>query len=272
MSEQEFLDALPLLDRVVSFTCRRNGLFGAEAEEFESWVKLRIIESNYAVFARFEGRGSLQSYLAIVVLNLFRDYRISKWGKWRPSAMAKRLGTFAIQLESLISRDGLTVQEAVATVGSASADAPSGRELEELAAKLPVRVRRRELGEEGLDRTVATGSAEERTRSGELDAAARRVSEALERSVAALETQDRLILRLRFQEGLKIVDVARALGLDAKRLYPRIQGILVGVRADLQEAGVTWPQVAELLEWSGLDLTTPFEGAGGTRGDVSVSS
>jgi len=46
-----------------------------------------------ALLAKFEGRSSLRTFLTVVIQRLFLDHRISAWGKWRPSAEARRGGS-----------------------------------------------------------------------------------------------------------------------------------------------------------------------------------
>jgi len=46
--EEVFLENLPLLKRVIGFTCRRRGANADEAEEFEAWLMARMVESGGA--------------------------------------------------------------------------------------------------------------------------------------------------------------------------------------------------------------------------------
>ena len=83
--ERTFLDNLVTIDRVIAVITRRHSLSAAEAEEFASWARARLIDGNYAVLRKFGGRSSLATYLSVVIGNLFLDYRNSIWGRWRPS-------------------------------------------------------------------------------------------------------------------------------------------------------------------------------------------
>src|SRR2546425_7085049 len=111
--EALFLANLPVMDAAIRQVCRRHHLTAAEADDFASEVRLHFIERNYEPLRRFEGRSSLRSYLIVVVQHLFLDYRNRLWGKWRPSAEAKRQGPLAMLVERLVTRDGLTVEQAV---------------------------------------------------------------------------------------------------------------------------------------------------------------
>src|SRR5262249_3140353 len=114
--EALFLASLPVIDDITGQVCRRHRLNGAEADDFRSEVRLHFIERDYEVLRKFEGRSSLPTYVNVVIQRLLLDFRNRQWGKWRPSADAKRLGPNAILLERLVVRDGWTTAEALETM------------------------------------------------------------------------------------------------------------------------------------------------------------
>src|SRR5688500_3157528 len=119
MSPRELFETnLALIDRLLGAVCRRNGFPPDDSEEFGSWARLRLIDNDYAILGKWRGESSLPTYLTAVIVNLFRDYRIQIWGKWRPSAEARRLGPAAVQLEKLMGQDGRSFPEAVAVLRS----------------------------------------------------------------------------------------------------------------------------------------------------------
>ena len=113
---------LVLLGEVIRAVVRRGRLPPADAEDFSQGVQLKFLESGYEAFARFDGRSSLRTYLTTVVWRLLLDWRTAAYGKWRPSAVARRLGAQAVRLDRLLNRDGLTVDEAI-QVASRAPDA-----------------------------------------------------------------------------------------------------------------------------------------------------
>src|SRR5258707_733762 len=118
MDPQElFLSNLDAIDRAIGYVCHRNHLSPQDAEEFNSEVKTKLIEANYAVLRKFEGRSSFSTYMTTVIQRLYFQWRVQMWGKWRPSAEARRLGEKAITLERLLTRDGFTYREALETAG-----------------------------------------------------------------------------------------------------------------------------------------------------------
>ena len=140
--ETFFLDNLSLIDRVTAFVSRKYGLSGADAEDFASTVRLKLLEDDYAVLRKFENKCSLPTYLTIVISRHYLDQKIHEWGKWRPSMRARQGGDAAIYLERLVSRDGLGIAEASTIVRQKYTELDS-RALETLAASIVVRQPRR---------------------------------------------------------------------------------------------------------------------------------
>lgn len=61
----------------------------------------------------------------------------------------------------------------------------------------------------------------------------------LEQALAELEPEDRLLLRIRYEDGVSVPEMARALGVDSPFvLYRRLDKILRSLRARLSSMGV----------------------------------
>ena len=203
-------------------------------------MKLRLIEDDYAVFRKFEGRCALSTYLTVVVQRLLSDYRNHLWGKWRPSARSERLGPLAIRIETLISRDRHSPDEAFALLES-GADRLSRAEFDAIVSGIPERASRpRAVALEDVADTLSTSSESIETEAERSDRGtlANTVMAALREGLARLGVEDRAILRMHFGGGMKIAEVARSLHLDQKQLYRRIERICAALRHDLVAAGV----------------------------------
>lgn len=73
----------------------------------------------------------------------------------------------------------------------------------------------------------------------DLELRRRDLEEALEASLAQLEPGERLLLRLRFEDGLSVPEIARLRGESSPfRLYRLIDRLLAGLRRSLREAGI----------------------------------
>ena len=233
-----YLQHLQVIDRIASSLCRRHGIRGADAEDFASEVRLRLLEDDYVVIRKHRGDGSMTTFLTVVIGNLLRDYRIKMWGKWRPSAEAKRLGQTAVLLETAMYRDGFSFDDACALLERNDKLDIDRAQLRQIAKKLPVRAPRRIEGEEALADVAAVSQSDGRVLEAErLDHHAA-AQAAMTRWLATLASEDQLIIKLRFYEGLSVADVARALGLPQKPLYPRIARLLETLSDALRREGI----------------------------------
>jgi RNA polymerase sigma factor for flagellar operon FliA len=241
-----YVEHLDAINRIAESLCRRNGIRGADAEDFASEVRLKLLQDDYAVLRKHRGACSTTTFLTVVISNLFRDHRIKLWGKWRPSAEARRRGEAAVLLEAAVYRDGRTFEEACGVLEQHGRLNVRRDELRRLMTELPYRAPRR-----GVDEAVdvadvpATDSADGSVLGDERDQRLQAAKQALDRAVAQLDPEDRLIIRMHFFEGLSIADVARGLGVAQKPLYPRIKRILETLSGALGAEGIG----AEYVEW-----------------------
>lgn len=237
--EKLFLEHLELIERVVRHIARRHHLPAADADDFASVVRLKLVDRNYAVLQKFQGRSNLGTYLTTVIERFYLDFCTAQWGKWRPSAAARRIGPHAVLLERLLTRDGLTFEEAAATLQTNHHIQATHEELRGICAQLPERSIRRLAGEEELA-IVAQRAATRDSRfdRGEEEEIAERINTVLREALESLPPRDQLILRLRFDNDLKIVDIARAVGVPAKPLYRQLANIIETLRAKLGQEGL----------------------------------
>lgn len=254
--EQYFLAHLRQIEQIIAFVCRRNHLDAQEAEEFAAHTKLKLIESNYAILRKFEGRSLFTTYLTTVIQRLFFQYRVQLWGKWRPSAEAKRLGDKAITLERLLTRDGYSFSEAIVILTSGPDAAFTVAELEVMYVRLPPRMPRPVLVPDAEAPDVASDvDSSDDVFSAERERTARRIAAALDEAITKLEAEDQIILRMRFANGMRVPDIARTLSLDMKKLYKRIDKLLVRLRAALEGAGVHRSEIDDLLVHGDHDVS-----------------
>jgi len=247
-AEQLFLANLPLLDAVINFVVRRYHMSLTDAEDFASHVKIALIDHDYALLRKFEGRSTLKTFLTVVVTRMLLDYRIRAWGKWRPSIEAKRMGPVAVLLEQLTSRDRHSFDEACQILLTNHQVPASRAEQDGMAARLPIRMMRRLDPDDALEHLPAADSAEDSVRSEESRIHSSRVLSALDDVMHELQTQDRLILTLRFIDGRKVVEIAAILRIEAKVLYRRVDSLLGQLRKALEARGVEASVVGDLLQ------------------------
>jgi RNA polymerase sigma factor (sigma-70 family) len=250
--EQLYQAQLETIRKLAAFACRRYGFGREEVEDFTQHVLLKIWADGCAVLRKYQGRSSLASYLAVVIQRALQDYVNGLWGKWRPSAEARRRGQLAIDLETLLVRDRQSFDEACRTLRSRGVTATDA-ELREIADRLPPLSPRRIDGpHEGAAATggggepVADDSADDGIRKSERHQRRQHAMQALAVAIAALPAEDRLIAKMLGE--FKVVEIAVSLGLDQKALYKRTEKIKRRLREALENAGVSAADVAEFLD------------------------
>ena len=241
------------IDRVAGSLCRRHGLAGDEVDDVTGWVRMRLVENDYAILGKFRGESAVTTYLTVVVSMLFRDYRVSRWGRWRPSAAARRLGDVAVRLETLVYRDGYRVDQAGELLRSGGHTDLADGELVRLLAQLPVRTPTRpvEVGDEPLATHAGGDGADDRVRRDEAREERMQAEQALRQALDSLPPEDRVIVKMRIWEDLSVADISRALHLPQKPLYRRLERIFGRLRSGVEDAGITRDHVRRMLdEWA----------------------
>ncbi|HET8797501.1 MAG TPA: hypothetical protein VFO89_07435, partial [Thermoanaerobaculia bacterium] len=122
-----------------------------DVDDFVSEVRLHLIDNDYGVLRRFEGRCSLPTFLAMTIQHLLFDRRARLWGRFRASQAARRLGAMGVRLETLLLRDGKSPSEAAIAL-TAEGYAVTAADVERLAAQFPKRrPHAREIGMHDVD-------------------------------------------------------------------------------------------------------------------------
>jgi RNA polymerase sigma factor (sigma-70 family) len=238
MDDERFRALLPTIKRIAAFVSRRHRLSSADAEDFQSSVMVKLIAHEYAALRAFRNQSSFETFLTVVITRAFQDFRNSQWGKWRPSAAARRLGPVAVLLEQYVTRDGFPFGEAVHALRTRHGVTLSEVELEQIAAQLPVRFKRRAEPEEALAQVPGVYKADELVVEAERARSWERILAILREAQARLPEQDALVFALRFSDGRQVSEIARILGLEQRPLYERINRMKKDLRAALEAAGV----------------------------------
>ena len=248
-SEERFLENVPTIERIAAFYCRRMHLSDADTEDFVGYVKVELIDGDYAIIRKFEERSSFTTYLTTVIHRLLYQHRTKEWGKWRPSAEAKRMGDVAITLERLTTRDSYSLAEAIEMMTTGNRPAATRRELEAIALRLPPRAPRPTLvtEETAPDLIAASDDPSDGPMSREREHLARRAASVLDEIMNSFEPEDRWILKMRFWSAQRIADIAGTLHLDAKKTYKRIEKLLAKLRSALERAGIGRKEIDDLF-------------------------
>lgn len=243
------------VEKYAFVVCGQNGLRGADAEDFISWLKIRLMEDDYAVIRKFRGESKITTYLSMVVTRQLYAYLREQHGRWRPSAAAERLGPPAGELEELIYRDGYTRDQAaekLRTEGRTDlTDLELARLLEQLPERQPMRPKEVPLERPSTDsregaplprvEPESSSQADDRVLDAEDQARRDDFMGRLARVLEQFTPEERLVIRLHFMEGYSVADAARATNLDQKPLYRRIPRLKERLRELLEREGISSP-------------------------------
>ena len=246
--ERFLLSQLTLIKGLATKAARRQLFTPAQVQDFVADVLVHLIEDNYAVLRKFRRQSSLRTFLTIVIKRLCLDARISEWGKWRPSARSRRAGDIVVMMERLTMRDGLTFDEACATLRTNHQLVLDDRAMEKHVAGFNPRSRPHFVSQECILDEPASGSvADESVMDQDADRALSRAAAAMTATLHALPAEDRDVLMLHFRDGLTVSSIARSMGVDQKLLHRRFASTLKRLRDSLEAVHLRKPDVLDAI-------------------------
>jgi RNA polymerase sigma factor (sigma-70 family) len=249
--QQVLAENVDLIDRITHGVCRRSGVASSDIDDVASAVKLALVENDYAILRRFQGRSSLATYLAVIVQRLLANQRERTHGRWRASPEAQRLGAPAVLIEDVVGRQRRSIEEAMPMIRAVDPTMTAG-DAAAIAARLPLRAPRpREVPLPEDDGSLpAADRADTAALDGEMRALSQRAATLLRKTMDGWPANDRLLVRLRFESSLTIADIARLMGVAQRPLYRRLETLLSSLREVLLSAGIDSAVVDDLLEAS----------------------
>lgn len=242
-----FLDHLDLIDQIVRAAGRRRHLSTPEQEDLAGFVRVRLIEHNYATLRKFQNRSRLRTYLVSVVERLSLDFCVERWGRWRPSAVADRLGPVAVLLERLVTRDGHALEEAIEMARTNHACTESAGQLRQIWDQLPPRFKVLEVGEDSAAGVTSDQTAETNIDDAEYQRNVERLERTLRSALAGVPNQDRVVLALRFDQDMSIAEIAQLTGSSVPTLHRRLERTIKQLKQALTASGFDPREVAGLI-------------------------
>lgn len=254
MTDHPLLDHLPRVEKILAAVARRHHLSHTEAEDFSSHVRLKLWEDKGAAIESFRGQSTFDTYLTTVVTRLFLDYRRQQWGRWRPSAAAKRAGPVGERLDRLLHRDQVPFDQAAEMLRRNHGVQMSVQELAHMAATLGQRPPRpSEQQDEDLERFEEDRESVDLVEDSERRKSAEHAERVFREVLTELDDVDRFLVRT-LAGGLTVSEVASMLGEEQKPLYRRRDRLVVSLRGALEERGLTAAEVADILDWGQAEM------------------
>ena len=207
-----------------------------ERDDFEGAAWVTLLEDDQRRLRSYRGECPFPCFLRVVLRRILLDFRTSRWGKWRPSADARRAGPDAVAIERKVVRDGYPLEP---FTGMAAPDERHrlARLVQHASASRPGR--REQPLDAVADWAATTGpSPEDALILSAREAARKRVGHALGAAINVLGTHDRRLLALRYGQGHAVSTIAATTGADQRRLYRTFERVLRRLRADIEGRGV----------------------------------
>ena len=244
-------------------------LFVLEAIRADDWRRVRT----------YAGRARFSTFLTVMVGRLLEDFSRSKYGRFRVPTWVRRLGPLWEQVFRLLCEERRSRDEVLAVLAGAGPDDRPETAVEEcigvILAETPDCGRRRmeAVAMDPADIEAETdGSWGEPAATPEALASARQQAELLEAvgsllhggdprqdagmahglaavvgNRAALGDEDRLLLRMVYQDGLTVSAAGRRLGWEVDVTHRRLRQVLRRLRQAMTDAGLEKP-LREILE------------------------
>lgn len=250
-----FTDNLEHIEKLVRISGRRHHFSHVELEDFAGYVNLELLKNDCATLRKFQHRSSWWTFLAAVIEKLALDFLTERWGRWRPSATAEKLGPVAVILDRLVNRDGHTLEEAMEIVRTNHAVALSYGELRALWEQLPPRQRLTEVGEEAADALRSLASSEVRVEDAARMKDIERLEAILRAAFQALAAQDRVMIALRYDHGLSVIEIARVMSSSVPTIHRRLDRCLKDLRTALSRSGFDSREISSLIGHSTIALS-----------------
>ncbi len=256
LGEQLFSQRLQQLEGIIQAVAAHRRLSIDERGDLYSLVMLKVVQNDYALLRRFRGQSRWGTYLTVIVQRVLLDHRTREWGRWRPSAKARRLGSAGVLLDRCLNRDGLEPTEAIRRL--AIGDPGKVAALEHLVEQIPRRPRRLFVTAESCSGQLIDPEAADRPlEAAECRRAAARLNQAFASALQNLPEEERDLINLRFGRGWTVRRIADSRNLAIRPLYRRFERILRGLRRHLECVGLCWRDVAEILD--GRDAELEFD-------------
>lgn len=218
------------------------------------YICQKLCEKSFQRLLRFKPNGPAKfgTWLSVVSRNLCFDWFRSRYGRRRAFRSVERLTQLENEVFRLHVQQGMTLEETLNRLAPRNPDATlEAVEAADVRIQQALSYRQRWfLGQQKASReTFSVGAdggegatfveIEDSRPSPELEVMARERQRELAAAVAKLEPEERLLIRLRFEEELSLAEIARLTEAgDVQRAYYRMNLVLAKLRKSLGQKGV----------------------------------
>jgi DNA-directed RNA polymerase specialized sigma subunit len=147
----------------------------------------------------------------------------------------------------MLMRDRLTFEEAVQSLRYNHNIVATDDELHRISAGFPQRSTRQFVDAAVLDDVPAPEMPGVDLDASRTSTLAGKIAAAMRSALAELDSIDRLILKMHFQESIRISSIAKVLKIEQKLLYRRRDRVLAGLAHQLAREGIARDEVRAII-------------------------
>ncbi|MEN8198758.1 MAG: hypothetical protein ABFR63_01665 [Thermodesulfobacteriota bacterium] len=233
------------------------------AEEGALYVLNRLEENNYRRLHSFSGRSKLSTFISALTIRLLEDFSRRKFGRVRPPSWITALGGIWVSLFQLLCLQRLAVSDAVETMlsGKPGRDAEQIEETAWTILERVVNCGQHQGFEVPLEDDEQMEHSPERQNRPEdqvlereqkiffqllFSATDKEIGPLWEGAFAThlrqsiqLNAEERLLLKLCFQDELSVTRAGEMLGLNANQAHGKLRRLLTRLRDNFDKAGIS---------------------------------
>lgn len=237
-----FESNLSITDEIIKKYCYRHNVVGDEADECNSYVYEKIIENDYQKIREFNGKSSYKTYMTTVIPRILID-RMRSGGRWRPSQKALRIGKEAVILEELVFKKKYSFEQAYNTLTTNhNISIERERAYEIITLLQRKRLTSASPGKQEITDNEPDGKApspDEAAIINETSKIKEQLDAIIEEIRNFLSNEDRLLLRMRFEDNIKISEIARVLKKDRDDIDRKLKAILTNFKSEILSRNIS---------------------------------
>ena len=232
------------------------------AEEAALAVMEGIQENNWQRVRAYGGKSTFTTYLRAITLRLLEDFSRSRFGRVRPPLWVKTLGGIWGKLFIALCLERLAVSDAVEVVAQNQITVEK-KEIEEAAYELLARIidcgtdRGLEVSYSETDHvgseTIGSGQSDYLEENGrdkmlhhlfqcilgeEHAAVSKDMGERFDSLDIQLQPEEKILLKLSFQDGLNVTAAGRFLGLTRYQAHGKMNRMMKRIRTEFERTGM----------------------------------
>ena len=238
-----FESNLSITDRIIKNYCSKHNIVRVEADECKSHVYEKIItDTDYQKIRKFKGESSYETYMNTVISRILID-RMRSGGRWKPSQKALKIGKEAVILEELVFKKKYSFEQAYNTLTTNHNISIERERAYEIITLLQRKhhksasPRELELTDDVPDTKVTLPDE------AAINKETSKMKDQLDYIVTdlrnLLSNEERLLLRMRFEDNIKISEIARVLKKDRGYIDKKLKAILTKFKDDILSRNIS---------------------------------